>query len=153
MTSEFSNIYSRFYLRITDYNLAGLNESIAKEMMNGWMHATLSKPYVRRLFGTLTIDDDVEEIEYELKFPTSDSEDQDFIEQIIAMGMVIEWLQPQVNSVLNTAQMFSNSEQKFYSQANHLEVLQELLKKNQNDQRKLIRDRGYIYNSYLSTTV
>lgn len=153
MTSEFSNIYSRFYLRITDYNLAGLNESIAKEMMNGWMHATLSKPYVRRLFGALTIDDDVEEIEYELKFPTSDSEDQDFIEQIIAMGMVIEWLQPQVNSVLNTAQMFSNSEQKFYSQANHLEVLQQLLKKNQNDQRKLIRDRGYIYNSYLSATV
>lgn len=151
MTSEFENIYSRFYLRITDYNLAGLSENIASEMMNGWMHATLSKPYVRRLFDQLTIDDDVEEIEYELKFPTSDGEDQDFIEQVIAMGMVIEWLQPQVNSVLNTAQMFSNSEQKFYSQANHLQVLQELLKKNQNDQRKLIRDRGYIYNSYLST--
>lgn len=151
MTSEFDNIYSRFYLRITDYNLAGLSENIASEMMNGWMHATLSKPYVRRLFNQLVIDDDVEEIEYELKFPTSDGEDQDFIEQVIAMGMVIEWLQPQVNSVLNTAQMFSNSEQKFYSQANHLEVLQELLKKNQNDQRKLIRDRGYIYNSYLST--
>lgn len=151
MTSEFENIYSRFYLRITDYNLAGLSENIASEMMNGWMHATLSKPYVRRLFDQLTIDDDVEEIEYELKFPTSDGEDQDFIEQVIVMGMVIEWLQPQVNSVLNTAQMFSNSEQKFYSQANHLEVLQELLKKNHNDQRKLIRDRGYIYNSYLST--
>ena len=42
MTSEFDSIYSRFYLRITDYNLAGLNENIAKDMMNGWMRSTLS---------------------------------------------------------------------------------------------------------------
>ena len=144
MTSEYESIYSRFYLRVTDYNLAGLDEHMAKEMMNGWMHSTLSKPYVRRLFSQLTIDDDVEELEYELKFPVSDGEDQDFIEEVIVMGMV--------NSALNTQQMFSNQEQKFYSQANHLEVLQELLHKNQNDQRKLIRDRGYIYNGYITET-
>ena len=149
MTSEFDSIYSRFYLRITDYNLAGLNENIAKDMMNGWMRSTLSQPYIRRLFSELTIDEDVEELEYVLKFPVSDSEDRDFVEQVIVLGMVTEWLEPQVKSVLNTAQLFTNSEQKFYSQANHLDTLQDLLKKSQNDQRKLIRDRGYIYNSYI----
>lgn len=150
MTSEFNEIYSRFYLRVTDYNFAGLEEQVAKEMMNGWIKAVLSQPYVRRLFDTLTIDDDLEEITYTLKFPVSDGEDQDFVEELITVGMVVQWLEPQVDSVLNTAQFFSNSDQKFYSQANHLDILQELLKKNQNNLRKLIRDRGYIYNSYIT---
>lgn len=149
MTSEFNEIYSRFYLRITDYDFAGLNEKVAKEMMNGWIQSVLSKPYVRRLFDSLTMDEDLEEVEYELKYPVSDEEDKDFVEEMIVLGMIAEWLAPQVHSVLNTAQLFTNSEQKFYSQANHLEVLQELLKKAQNDLRKHIRDKGYIYNSYL----
>lgn len=50
MTSEYEEIYSRFLTRVTDYQLAGLRESLATEMMNGWMRSTLAKPYVRRLF-------------------------------------------------------------------------------------------------------
>lgn len=150
MTSDYNAIYSRFFQRVTDYNFAGLEEELAKGIMNGWIKAVVSQPYVRRLFDTLTFDDELEEITYTLKFPVSDSEDQDFIEELITIGMVVQWLEPQVDSVLNTAQFFSNSEQKFYSQANHLDTLQELLKRNQNNLRKLIRDRGYIYNSYIT---
>lgn len=75
MTSEFESIYSRFYLRVEDYNMIGLKESLVNEMMNGWMRSTLSKPYVRRLFDTLTIDEDMEELGYTMKFPVSDEED------------------------------------------------------------------------------
>lgn len=150
MTSEFESIYSRFYLRVEDYNMIGLKENLVNEMMNGWMRSTLSKPYVRRLFDTLTIDEDMEELEYTMKFPVSDEEDQDFVEEVIAHGMVVEWLSPKYHSTLNTAQMFSNSEQKFYSQANHMSELKDMYHRAKNDLRKLIRDRGYINNSYLS---
>lgn len=112
MTSEYNDIYSRFLLRVTDYEFAGLDEKLAQEMMNGWMKATLSWPYIRRLFSSLTADDDVEEIEFELANPQDDSSDQDFAEEIIAQGMVVSWLSPQYHSVLNTAQFYSNSEQK-----------------------------------------
>jgi hypothetical protein len=44
-------------------------------MMNGWMKATLSQPYIRRLFSSLAADDDVEEIEFELANPQDDSSD------------------------------------------------------------------------------
>jgi len=115
MTSEFDELYSRFYLMVEDYNLVALDERLAKEMMNGWMRSTLSKPYVRRLFKSLDVDDDVEEIEYELKFPVSEDEDKDFVEELIALGMVVEWVSPKYHSTLNTAQFFSNTEQKFYS--------------------------------------
>lgn len=152
MTSAYDDIYSRFYLRIQDYDLVGLKENVVKEMMNGWMKATLSQPYVRRLFDTLTVDDDVEEIEYILKLPVSDEEDQDFVEEMVVLGMVEQWLSPKYHSTLNTSQFFSNSEQKFYSQANHMLELKEMYYKAKNDLRKLIRDRGYIYNSYIFTT-
>lgn len=150
MTSEYEDIYSRFYLRVEDYNIVGLEKKLVENMMNGWMKSVLSKPYVRRLFATLDNDEDVEEIEYELKFPVSDEEDQDFVEELIATGMTVEWLRPKYNSTLLTSQFFSNSEQKFFSQANHMTELKDMYHRAENDLRKLIRDRGYINNQYLS---
>lgn len=150
MTSEYKDIYSRFYLRVEDYNIVGLEKKLVENMMNGWMKSVLSKPYVRRLFATLDNDEDVEEIEYELKFPVSDEEDQDFVEELIATGMTVEWLRPKYNSTLLTSQFFSNSEQKFFSQANHMTELKDMYHRAENDLRKLIRDRGYINNQYLS---
>jgi hypothetical protein len=35
------------------------------------------------------MDDDVEEIEYELKNPTSDDEDKEFVEELLAEGLVV----------------------------------------------------------------
>ena len=152
MTSAYEDIYSRFYLRVEDYNIVGLEEKLVKEMMNGWLRATLSNTYVRRLFETLTIDDDVEELEYTMKFPVSDSEDQDFVEEVLAIGMVVQWLSPKYHSTLNTAQFFSNSDQKYYSQANHMAELKDMYHRAKNDLRKMIRDRGYINNSYIAET-
>lgn len=152
MTSDIGEIYSRFYLRIEDYNIVGLDESIVGEMMDGWMKSALSVPYVRRLFDKYAVDNDLGEIEYELKFPVSDDEDKDFVEEVIALGMVVQWLKPRYNSTLNTSQFFSNSEQKFYSQANHMAELREMYHQAKLEQRKLIRDRGYIYNEYISKT-
>lgn len=152
MTSDIGEIYSRFYLRIEDYNIVGLDESIVDEMMDGWMKSALSVPYVRRLFDKYAVDNDLGEIEYELKFPVSDDEDKDFVEEVIALGMVVQWLKPRYNSTLNTSQFFSNSEQKFYSQANHMAELREMYHQAKLEQRKLIRDRGYIYNEYISKT-
>ena len=149
MTSDINEIYSRFYLRVEDYNVVGLEENIVKEMMNGWIRSTLSLPYVRRLFDDLVIDEEQEEISYLLKFPVSDSEDQDFVEEMIALGMVMHWLKPKYHSTLNVSQMFSNSEQKFYSQAAHMAELREMYHQAKNDLRKIIRDRGYIYNGYI----
>lgn len=149
MTSEYNDIYSRFLLRVTDYEFSGLDEKLAQEMMNGWMKATLSQPYIRRLFSSLTADDDVEEIEFELANPQDDSSDQDFAEEIIAQGMVVNWLSPQYHSVLNTAQFYSNSEQKYYSQANHMAELKEMYRGAKSDLRKMIRDRGTFNNSYI----
>ena len=88
MTSGYDDIYSRFYLRVKDYEMSGLSESLVKEMLYGYMKSTLSKPMVRRLFASVYTDDDVEEIEYELREPLDEDSDKDFVEEVLSLGMV-----------------------------------------------------------------
>ena len=150
MTSEYSEIYSRFLLRVKDYEFSGLTEDLAQEMMNGWMKGTISRPYIRRLFSSLTVDDDAEVIEYELSNSIDEYSDKDFADEVIAQGMVVQWLTPKYYSVLNTDQTYSNSEQKYYSQASHMSGIKDMYHNAQVYLRKMIRDRGYISNSYIA---
>ena len=140
---EYNEIYSRFYLRVKDYEMSGLDEKLVKEMMNGYLRSTLSKPMVRRLFQSITMDDDVEEIEYTLRESLDEDSDNDFVSEVFALGCVSEWASPKYHSTLLTSQLLSNSEQKYYSQAQHLSEMKELYTKSQTDLRKLIRDYGY----------
>ena len=143
MTSDFESIYSRFYLRVKDYEMTGLDEKLVNEILLGYLKSTLSKPMVRRLFQSITLDEDVEEIEYELRDSLDEASDQDFVEEVLAVGLVCEWASPRYHSTLLTSQLLSNSEQKYYSQAAHLAEMKELYLKSQTDLRKLIRDYGY----------
>lgn len=81
--------------------------------------------------------------------PVGDSEDEEFVKDVLARGMVIAWLEPQVKSVLLTAQMFGGKEEKYYSQAAHLSQLQSLLADAKTELSKILRDYGYLYNSYI----
>ena len=142
-SSEFDEIYSRFYLRVKDYEISGLKESLVKEMLNGYLRSTLSKPMVRRLFSTVSMDEDIEEVDYELRNSLDEDSDKNFVEEVLALGCVSEWASPRYHSTLLTSQLLSNSEQKYYSQAAHLAEMKELYQKTQTDLRKLIRDYGY----------
>lgn len=126
-----------------------LNENDVYAFMNEWIHSTLARPYIRRLFSSVSADDEIMELTYELSNPINNNADEDFIIEVVSSGMVIEWLEPQVKSVLNISQMFGGKEQKFYAQANHLNELKSMLKDCKTELRKMIRDRGYINNSYI----
>lgn len=89
MTSEYDEIFSRFLMRITDYGFAQMEEYMATEMMSGWLRSVLSRPMVRRLFASITADDDIEEIEYEMMESLDDDSDKDFVEEMLAVGMCI----------------------------------------------------------------
>ena len=143
---EFADIYSRFYLRVKDYETVGLNEQLVKEILKGYLKSTLSKPMVRRLFASLNIDEDVEELEFELRESLDETTDIDFVEEVCALGLVCEWASPRYHTTLLTSQIVANSEQKFYSQAPHLLAMKELYLKAQIDFKKLIRDWSYNVN-------
>lgn len=140
---ELNEIYSRFYLRVKDYDMVGMDEKMVNEMLGGYLRSTLSKPMVRRLFSQVTMDEDVEEVEFELREPWDEDSDIDFVAEVLSLGMLVAWVDPRYHSTLLTNQMLSNSEQKWYNQKDHMNELKKMYIKAQTDLRKLIRDRGY----------
>lgn len=143
MISDIADVFTRFYLRVEDYKIAGMDEQIANEMLSGYLRQTISKPFIRRLFSAISYDEDVGEIEYTMRESWDDDADRDFVEEALAMGMVYQWLSTQYHTVRNTVQMFSNKEQAFFSQANHMTELREMYNRANTDFRKFIRDRSY----------
>ena len=118
--------------------------------MCDWMKASFRKPYVRRLFDSISFDDITQSITYEMKYEVDEESDKDFIIEAMGIGMVIEWITPKINNLNNIMQVFGSSEEKFYSQSSHLSTLKDLRHSLIKEQRDIIRDRGYIWNSYLN---
>ena len=154
MTSSYNNIYSRFLNKIRDYEFAGLPEPNATEQMKEWLQASLSHTYIYRIFKTFSADDEIAEFEYTLKSTVDEYSDTNFVEELLGNAMVIEWVTPKLQTTTLLNQMITNSkEQKFYAQANHVAQLRELKAETETKVRSMLRDKGYIYNSYLGNNI
>lgn len=150
MTSiKYDEIYSKLYLTAEAYDVLEYKEEFLTEFLCGWLHSALSKPHVRRIFSVLKTDDEIQSLQYELKYTVDPDYDNDFVLDILGIGMLIEWIKPKIYSLTNIVQVYGSKEEKFYSQSGHLKTLQDLKKQLVRDQRSVIRDRGYIWNTYL----
>ena len=150
MTSSYNDIYSRFLNKIRDYEFAGLPEPTATKQMLEWLQSAISVPYIYRIFNTFSADDEIGETEYTLTESVNEYSDKNFVEELLAYQMMVCWLEPKVYTTSLVNQMVTNNkESRFFAQANHLDQLRNLLFDSENKVRSLLRDRGYIYNSYL----
>ena len=150
MTSKYTNIYSRFMLKIRDYEFANLDEPNMTQQMLDWLRSALSQPYIFRIFGDFAADDEIAEMEYTLTSSVNEYADQNFVEELLSYQMVCQYLEPKVKTTTLLNLMVTNSkEAKWYSENKHLEEMRALLSDSENKVRGMLRDRGYIYNSYL----
>jgi hypothetical protein len=143
------DLYSSFLGKVTDYNFVNMSEDDVYELMFGYFKSAISQPYVRRLFSSVKMDDEIMEMTFTLKDSVDEDSDKYFIIEVLSRGMVIAWLEPQVKSTVNLSQMYGGKEQKFYSQAQQLSELKDLLSTTKSEQRRIICDHGYVNNSYL----
>lgn len=150
MTSiKYNEIFSFFFTKVEAYDFLDLDSEQITEFMNNWLSSASKQPYVRRLFSGFSLDHEIQVVSFEMKYSVDESYDEDFVSEILALGMIVEWISPKINSLTNVAQMFGSSEEKFYSQSNHLKELRDLRDSVRREQRAMIRDRGYMWNSYL----
>lgn len=145
---SYSTLFSRVLNKINDPKELSLDESDLLEIYTERLHSVVGKPRVRRLFSTLSLDDEIQEMTFTLNNSVDEDSDTDFVLEIISLGMAIEWLQPQVDSVIHTSVMIGGKEEKKLLD-NHKNMIDRLdsMKKEQN---KMIRDYGYMYNSYIN---
>jgi hypothetical protein len=149
MVLPYETIFSRTRGRINDPKELSLDETDLLEIYNERLHNTIGNPRVRRLFSAITFDDETSQIEFELNNPVDDASDEDFVIDLFILGMTIEWLQPQVDSILHTSVMIGGKEEKKLLD-NHKNMIDRLdsMKK---ELHKMIRDYGYMYNSYINS--
>ncbi len=145
---SYSKIFSRFLGKITDYKVACLNENDLTELEIEWLHSVLSKPRVIKIFKSISLDDEMKQMSFELNYSVNAQFDENFVTGLLALGMAIEWLQPQVDSVINIAPMIGGKEEKKILDNHKYSI--ERLESMKTELNKTIRDYGYMYNSYIS---
>ena len=146
---KYDEITSSLYSKIEAYDFLDLGTDELHDFLVAWLHTAVSKPYVRKLFSSITLDDEIMVMKYDMKYEVDEETDREFVIEILALGMGIQWLTPKINSTVNINQMFGSKEEKYYSQSSHLTELRSLRKDWVKEQRSMIRDRGYNWNSYL----
>lgn len=146
-TLNYNTAFEHFLNLITEYDFLNVDEEYIASKENEWTRHIIGMPKVRRLFTSISLNAEEQTIEYSMK--NSGAYDEDFIIDLLALGYVILWLEPYVNSTLNLKQVFSGKEEKFYSQSAHLSQVQELYKLNYQKFDKHIRDYGSYFNGFV----
>lgn len=135
MTS-YEAVYGRFLNSTTDFNLAELDDHTLNEMLKDWLHSAIVKT---RTSSDLTYDDENEAF-------GNDLSNLDI--ELLSMGMRLAWLDQSLNSTENTMMFIGGKEEKFFSQANHIEQIRALRDDTLREMQKLYTYATYNNNSY-----
>ena len=141
MATPYEKIYNRFLQKISDFNLAEVDDYSFDEMMNGWLNSAVIR--VRKCQHDLSKrDDELQEFEEDLS---------DLEIELLALGMVDAWVSPMLNSTELTLQFIGGKEEKYYSQSQMLAELRNLKKENSLEMNRLHNYYTYTNNSYFDT--
>lgn len=137
MATPYETVYGRFLNRITDFNLGDLDDHTLNEMLKSWLRTAIVNA---RTSSDLSARDDENEVF------NIDLSDRDI--ELLAMGMTLAWIEPVINSTELTSQFIGGKEEKYYSQANHIEALRNLREDTRVEMKRLHSYGTYINNSY-----
>ena len=144
----YEEIYSQFYSKETDPTFfKKYSKDEAYELMRSWLHSIVSIPYVRKCFSTITLDDEILELTFKLENSIDEDSDNYFVKDVFAQGMVICWMQQQIDKITSLATVVGGKEEKtiLNNYKNNIARLKEL----KVEFKKTIRDYGYINNEYI----
>lgn len=145
---SYEKVFSRARGRITDPKEMSLHKDDLIEIYTERLHSVVGNPRVRRLFSSIALNDELQNIKFTLKNSVDEQSDTDFIIELLSLGMVIAWLEPQVDSIKHNSIMLGTKEERKLLD-NHKNMI-ERLDTLQNQLQKMIRDYGCMYNSYVN---
>ena len=139
MATSYEEIYNLASNKITDLEIALLSQEDIEELFHGYLISATTK--FRKCKNDLSNrDDELRQFNVDLL---------DVEKEILAILVAREWLQPQLYSALLTKQVFSDKEQKYYSQSSHISELRALDETLKIEAQKLSRDYTYGNSEYL----
>ena len=149
MLLPYETVFSRTRGRINDPKELSLSENDLLEIYTERLHNVIGKPRVRRLFSSIVMDDEIQQIDFTLNNSVDEASDIDFVTDLFVLGMTIEWLEPQVNSILSVLDYFGTDKEKLLKSPYKTNI--DRLDSLKTELNKKIRDYGYMYNSYINS--
>lgn len=152
MTSiSYDRIFSHFLGLVEDNKFWSMSNDDTTELLTELLHKAVYSSYVYHLFSSVSTEDPVQLLSFEMKHQVNEEADLQFVIIALAKWMKYEWLSPQLNSVVNTSMLLAGKEQRWFSQANHISELRAMTDDAYKSARDFVRDRGYVFNGYLSS--
>jgi len=148
MTLPYDIIFSRALGKIDDPKELALDSNDFVEIYTERLHNVLGDARIRRLFSSIILDDEIQEVSFELNNSIDESSDIEYVCKLFVLGITIEWLSPRVDSLNYTLMMIGGKEEKMLN--NPYKLLQARLDNVKKELSKTIRDHGYLYNSYIN---
>lgn len=144
----YEEIYSQFYSKETDPTFfTKYSKDEAYDLLRDWLHSLVGIPYIKKCFSTITLDDELMELTFELANPVDDDSDNYFVKDVLSQGLVICWMQQKVDNVVNLSVVIGGKDEKTI--LNNYKANMTRLEEMKVQLRKTIRDYGYINNPYI----
>lgn len=146
---SYEKIFSRVRNKINDPKELSLDEEDLLEIYTERLHSVVGNVRIRKLFNTLSLNDESEEIKWELKntLTSGEADEEDFVIELLTLAMTVEWLKPKVDDITYIGLAIGGKEEKTINNANKLNT--QRLESLETQLSKMIRDHGYLYNDYL----
>lgn len=148
MFFPFDKLFTKVLFKTDDPKELSLSDKDLLVIYCDRLHTVVGNPRVRKLFKSINIDEDMQQVVFQLKEPLGDGMDIDFVINILSTGMVIEWLQPKVDSIKHTSVMIGGKDERKI--VDNYKPMIERLNNLKYELSKLIRDHGSVNNRYLS---
>lgn len=145
---NYEDIYSKFLLKIDDPSFAKLNPEDSYSLMCEYLHSGASKVYIRKIFSELSFNDEEQLLGFQLINSVDEESDIEFVIGILSDAMQLQWIEPQVTSILLTKQFIGGKEEKFNPQSNQLTAMMNLKKMLEANIKKNITEYGYVNGVY-----
>lgn len=139
MATPYEKVYGRFLNKCSDFNLADLDDHTLNEMMKDWLDSAIIR--TRTSSDLSARDDEAEEFENDLS-------GQDV--ELLAMGMVLSWLDQQIQSTEYTSLFVGGKEQKVFAPSQQLAELRKLRADILREMQQIFCYSTYTNNSYFN---
>lgn len=147
MLLPYETVFSRARIYIEDIEELFLDENDLLELNTERLHSIIGDERVIDKFSLFEMDDEIQQIEFEMKYPISDFADKAYVTELFALGVSIRWLSPQIESRKFTSIALGTKEEKGI-QNNYAKMIDRLNSLEHKFTQKLA-NHGYINNSYL----
>ena len=134
---DYEVIYNKFLSKIDDPKLLSYEDYILYEILEDYLTSTLAMPHVRKLFKTIALNENLEIFTYKLNVTLDEYSDTAFVLEVLAKGMVIQWMTQKIDTSLSFATMVGGKEEKMLK--NDYRPNKERLKELHKELKKFIR--------------